>query len=453
MLCRPAAAVDPDLRVNNLTGSDPPAASGAPANFGPFSALATCHTNGVNTNVIQWALNPLAGVPTDGSAVLWLGTASGRRLSKITARTATTVTVEDSFNISAASPVDCAVGGKVASITSTRWLGSRNIGWTISIEDTGTPYVMAASVNVSAAGNQPFGGRHWTMRGVLPDTNTPSRPTLRWTGNNVAFIAGGNSMQNAYVRDLILENTSAVKTNVTVYDFTNDDQVWRNVKFVGFNGVQVSGSRCLLIAVEATGGPLGISSGGSGSEGICLTIGSYSHDNSGAGFFGMLNNWMFYDISANNTGPGHQNSGGGGAFAVHSTFYGNGGDGIQYGSASSGQVIVGNLITNNTGVGLLGTPGTADGAQSLTRLIDANAYFANTGGNYNNAVAGPNDTTGLNPAYTNPAGLDWSIGPALSSRGWPPSTIVAGVSSTTTTGTEPGASQRSGGAGAANYAY
>jgi hypothetical protein len=164
----------------------------------------------------------------------------------------------------------------------------------------------------------------------------------------------------------------------------------------------------------------------------------------------MNNNWMLYNISANNAGSGYENGGVGIVLAAHNTFYGNAGDGVQYGSTSPGVLLTGNLITNNTGNGLR-SMGSGDGTQPLTRLIDANAYFSNTGGNYNNAVAGPNDTTGLNPGYKNPAGLDWSIGPALISRGWPPLTLVAGISSTTTTGTEPGVSQRAG--AAANYAY
>lgn len=155
----------PAIRVNNLTGSDT-AASGAPSTITAISGVAACDTGGAPSTTINWTANGLAGagVPTDGTAALWIGTASGRQFSAIVGLTADTVTVLDNFNISGGpgGPRNCAVGGQRASITqelAADLLGINNIvtyggnggWWTLELEYTGTDYTTA--VTLSTTGN------------------------------------------------------------------------------------------------------------------------------------------------------------------------------------------------------------------------------------------------------------------------------------------------------------
>lgn len=139
----------PTIVFNAGTGSNT-AASGA----GPGTAItgtAAAHTGGASTNVITLTNTPdLSGVATDGSAVLWMATAAGRRFSKITAvdNGADTVTVEDAFNIAAVSAVNYAIGGKrqTYSHADTNQLLNQDIkaGWTVHLEP-GTDYTLTAN--------------------------------------------------------------------------------------------------------------------------------------------------------------------------------------------------------------------------------------------------------------------------------------------------------------------
>src|SRR3954470_959504 len=88
----------PTIAINSGTGSDT-AASGA----GPATALSgTGAATAASTTVTLLTDNPdLSGVATDGSAVIWVGSSSGRQFAKITGVNNTagvkTVTVSDAF--------------------------------------------------------------------------------------------------------------------------------------------------------------------------------------------------------------------------------------------------------------------------------------------------------------------------------------------------------------------
>jgi hypothetical protein len=441
-----ALAVEPDIVVNNSTGSDT-GASGAPSSFGPFSAVATCHTNGAGSTTIQWAANPLTGVPTDGSALLWLATSSGRRWSKISGRAAGTVTVADSFNIAAGSPVDCAVGGKRASISATRTMQDLKPSWWLSIENTGTDYSHSAVITSAA---QAGGSTNTLIRG------TGGRPNLVWTSNTI----GIQTLTFFYLENLAFVNTSAAKGSAQALSLdgsggASQHNVIRDCLFDGWN-----------FALTNTGSPLtvynteiknGAASGlGASLNMAAYVIGNYAHTNAGPGLGGngLCGRCLYlYNLSTGNTTAGGHGLDfeSGGPASFHNTAYGNEGSGFISATTLS-RVYVGNLSTNNTRYGIeeSGATGTVPVSH---RLVDSNAYFSNTIADYETtAVAqGPNDTTGVSPGYVNAAGGDWSLGAGLINKGFPLFTLVAGISSTTVTGTEPGASQRLGAGG--NFAY
>lgn len=134
-----ALTVLPVILVDSGSGSAAPGASGA----GPATAVAgaaAAHTGGSATTTITFTNSPdLSGVAQDGSHVLFLETASGRRFSRISTvdNSAKTCVVEDTFNIAAGSAVAYAIGGKLATIRDAGYVGliaastGAKPGWTI----------------------------------------------------------------------------------------------------------------------------------------------------------------------------------------------------------------------------------------------------------------------------------------------------------------------------------
>ncbi len=431
-------AAEPDIVVNNSTGSNT-GASGAPSGFGPFSAAATCDTNGVATTVIDWVGNPLTGVPTDGSAALWLQTASGRRWSKITARAADTVTVADSFNIPAGTPVDCAVGGKRSTLD--HGAGTRvvtqdlKLGWFLNIEATGADYSMATALEVTSFGS-PFLPVAY-IRGTL------GRPRLVWTANVNGF-GSGVQMSGFTFENLELANTSGVKTLAEAMRIGNNITI-RNVIFDGWNATFESDAQDVLVYdSEIRNGVNGLS----GNSTNALMLASFIHDQTSTGTTtGRL--ICLYCIFSDNGTSGIGSIGVPGT--LQSTIFSNTVDGMLEDTSNSYSA-ASLILASNGDHGAQSAAGPEGPELTLGRLVNNNAYFGNVTAPRNNFPVGPNDQTAIDPAFVSPGTQDWAIGPGLNDLGWPPSNVPAGISSLTFTSTEPGVSLRPGG-GARNFAY
>lgn len=195
-------AVKPQIYVDNVNGSA--LASGAPEAIGPVGAAATCHTNGVASTTIQWPANGLsgAGVPTDGSAILFLGTGAGRQFSVISGLAAGTVTVGDSFNIAAGTPVDCAVGGRRLSVTqqlATDMKTSGQDAWQIFLVNSGLTYTWSSTITISGGG---------TGKALVGVKDGGVRPIV------ICDFQPGDclSMQNGSVKSIEFRNSNATKT-------------------------------------------------------------------------------------------------------------------------------------------------------------------------------------------------------------------------------------------------
>ncbi len=140
----------PYVVVNNQTGSDTEA-SGA----GPETALfGTAAATAASTVVTLLVDNPdLSGVLTDGSAVIWIDSSSGRQFSAITGVNNTagvkTVTVESAYANTEAGK-NWGIGGKRATLASSLRLGLDYLpGWVIDVEETGTDYTMTVPFKCS----------------------------------------------------------------------------------------------------------------------------------------------------------------------------------------------------------------------------------------------------------------------------------------------------------------
>lgn len=212
----------PVIVFNASTGSDT-AASGA----GPAVAItgtAAAHTGGVASTTITLTGSPdLSPVATDGSAALWLKTASGRQFSKITAadNTAKTVTVEDEFTVAEISAVDYAIGGKRATLEnadSRMLLNDLLPGWTCRTE---TDQSLTASLAGNCTGSSSSGGM------ITFEGSSGSIKTITQTANSTSCFhsAGTGSFSGIVFRNLKFCNsyvsTSTSKTGFVLNGGTN----------------------------------------------------------------------------------------------------------------------------------------------------------------------------------------------------------------------------------------
>ncbi len=131
--------------VVNSSGSDTAASGAGPATalFGTAAALTS------NTTVTLSVDAPdLSGVATDGSAVIWVGSSSGKQFAKITNidNTLKTVTVSDAYGVTE-SGKNWGIGGKRASLAGSLKLGiDIRGGWVIDVQ---TDQTLTANFNIA----------------------------------------------------------------------------------------------------------------------------------------------------------------------------------------------------------------------------------------------------------------------------------------------------------------
>jgi hypothetical protein len=197
----------PTVALNNSTGSDT-AASGA----GPATAL-TGVLGATNTNTtvnITDAVN-LAGVAVDGSAVLWLKSASGLQFSQITAISGSSgawvVTVATAYAATATGKT-WAIGGKRATLdhADTRHVGTDwKPGWTIDIQQTGTSYTLTSAFVLKAAVNSVTADKPCTLT-----SSSVTRPIITTATNSINMFDLSSS-DPIIVRNIAFSNTAGTK--------------------------------------------------------------------------------------------------------------------------------------------------------------------------------------------------------------------------------------------------
>lgn len=445
-----ALTVNPTVQINAGTGSDT-AASGA----GPATAVtgtAAAHTGGVSTTTITFTNSPdLSGVAQDGSAILWLLTASGRQFTRIDTvdNTAKTAVVANSFTIGSGSAVNYAIGGKRATIdnVNTRTLfgsAGAGAGWTIEIQDAQT---LTSAVVCAMAGS--FASADIFVVG----TGSPG-PVITQTANAACFRLTGSL--GHHWRNLQLKNSNGTKTSadgfamegttlLTIEACVLGDRANTNNLRSGLRYVSGAGSflmiDCELCYCTSDGAFIDSSS----SYGARM-FGCVFHHNAGHGLnvgntaapFLALEDCIF----AKNTGDGLFASNGvlNGSIG-RCTFDGNSdGMDISAGASPSTYLLVHSCqFTNNGAYGLRGHAN----SDRLVSMVNYNNFFGNTTAARLNISAGADDQA-VDPGYVDAANLDYRISAGTKALGWPASTrkLGANPSTGTTTYVDIGAAQR-----------
>lgn len=452
----------PTITYNSGTGSDT-AASGA----GPATALSgtACAVTSASTTVTITDAVSLGGVATDGSAVLYVVTSSGRRFTRISTVSGSsgswTLVVQDSV-WSTGTGLTWAIGGKRSTLdhAGSRLLFSADAkgGWTIVTE---TDQSLATELACTAVGDDTNGMI------IFKGDSASTRRVLTSSVNNVSMLGAGLGHWR-------LENfkfTSTATTKTSSYGISCDSapgagNTWvaRNCEFGDSSDkiqsatqrVSTASAGMVLVDCEVHH-TLGIGVGdfaGTTANG-CYLFGCYVHDCGAAGisfaFQGQgAGNIISNCVIASNAGNGIDlPSSGQMVFVVGSTIHNNTGHGIALGqTAVRGMIVANNNITKNGGYGISFAAGTA--VDAVTGLLDFNNYgssgssTSNTSGTVSLGTVGVN-ALAVDPQYTNAGSGDYSLsGTNLKALGFP--SIARHVGGNPTAGTtsyvDIGAAQR-----------
>ncbi len=435
------------------TGSDT-AASGD----GTVSAIfgSACNvTSSSATCTITDAVN-LGSVPQDGSAVLWVNTASGRQFSRISVITGSvgswTLTLEDTVWTTSTNKT-WGIGGKRATIdnVNSRKLFTADIkaGWTASITSNMT--TSSSTISLVAVGDTTTGPVI-----ITGNADSGSQPVVTTSANVAIFTVPTGSR---YVfRKLAFQCTSGTRT--TAYGISGgtgttfllvDNCIFGDATNKLQAGIHVSGG-ILLTRVQdseiknCNGNGIEVTA----SSGQNLDIDNCKiHDNASAGISSVVALASF-DCSDSTI---YNNSSDGISLITAAitaevciercTIHNNTGNGVNLGSvAHSGLTIVNNEITGNTsGYGVSTTNTALDKTKSL---LDYNNYgtggTANSSGALQNLTAGAHDLT-VDPGYA--GSPNFAVGTNVKAKGYPDATrTVGGNTGGTTTYQDIGAAQR-----------
>lgn len=392
----------PTVTFNSSTGSDTAASGAGPATA--VTAATSAHTGGVSSTTITLTNMPdLSGVATDGSACLWLNTASGRQFSKITGVDdgADTVTVEDSFTIASGSPVDYAIGGKRATFDnadSRQLFADAKSGWVIETETDQS--ITSSTISCTSGG--------YTIR-----SDSTTLRTITQSANAACFTCGGGVTWK--FSDLAIQNTNGTKTAADGIACNTNGTIVRVIRCTLGDptntlrsGIRRTGGQTSIVAVQCE--IQFCTSSGIVAQTYCEVHNCSIHDNGGSGLANDAGTCEFFILSSlitNNTSHGilASNSGSIVAMTRCCIISGNGGDGISANAADalSSAVISENIITENGGYGINGPSSAAVGYE------DFNAFYSNTSGEINGFTGGSNNLTLTADPFTDTASDDFSI--------------------------------------------
>jgi hypothetical protein len=434
----------PDIKFNNVTGSDT-AASGA----GPSTAItgtSAAHTNGVASTTITLTNSPdLSGVAIDGSAALWLNTASGRQWSMITAvdNTAKTVTVEDSFTIALASAVTYAIGGKrntIDNANSKKLFTSTGAkaGWYVSIEYTGTDYTLSTgSWDVTTT------GVYYRGTGGTPKLLKPTVAGGATYG--VSSISGENAFDNLWfykeTLSLFADNIVVLNTHSVFYNckFENKQSGTFNPNLISANGntqyvLQFIG--CEFEGGGTTGAGIGKGSGGTNGGPVLFNCHACRFKNCGYGIgldrgFPYVTECEFINNSIAGVQLNYTSGQQIGFSIINSTFHENG-IGIALTGDSSYRALrsIINCIFSNSSTWGISVSGTLP---KLT-LAGFNNFWNNGSGATTGSIEIPwGSDLALDPQYANAGGLNFAVGSNMQAKSFPrPGTKNIGFGNTAT---------------------
>ena len=440
---------DPIILFNNSTGSDT-AASGA----GPSTALTgTGASTAASTSVDLSADSPdLSGVATDGSAILWVKSSSGRQAAKITAVNNGTkvVTVEAAY-ANTESGKTWAIGGKRSTINhadSRQMFKDARTGWTYRLEETGTNYTITSS-------NIQLGTASVGQIVVYIDSVSATKPIVEQQANDACWTMPSNGIGWVRFKGLRFINTNGTKT--IAYVFGWHDGFLQVTAVDCYFGSATSGNRLQ--------GCFAKWSGSTASTPVFIDCRIENNVGNGAGTVSDNNGVECYGCEILNCGSHGIGTGANGAIviiAIGCIIRGCGGQGIFWNGAGAGGgkcVVINCTIHGNTGSGInttgdgtrsadlygFGNTITGNGGYGFNAVAAQDAYkqywdynnygtgaTANTSGDTNNLTKGPNDLN-VDPQYTNASGGDFSVGANLKAKGFPGSTRTLGANAGATT--------------------
>lgn len=196
--------VRPNIFIDNDTGLPEGSASGAPEGMAPIVPPNQCSTTGASST-INSAGHGLGATPVDGSAAVWMNTASGPRWCVLTGiPNGDTFTVQCRSTPNIAVAVDCVVGGRLAgplgglTISTSRGLCPDFAdGWTITIVNTGTTYVETNTQGCPIQNNPVAGGISSQGRPVIrgDDADNPTPIEVQFNGNYIFGTSGTISVK------------------------------------------------------------------------------------------------------------------------------------------------------------------------------------------------------------------------------------------------------------------
>lgn len=427
----------PTILFNSSTGSDTAASGAGPATalFGTGASL-----NGTTTVTLSADTPNLSGVATDGSAVLWVDTTSGRQFSRITGVDdgADTVTVATTFSVTETGR-NWGIGGKRATFDNadSRTLFGANgaeADWIIETETdqnvTGSAIVVATTASIKIRGN-----------------STTTRRTISNSANAAVFSL--TAALTVSFENLNLENTNGTKTAADgITSSANVNLRCRRVRFGHATNTLRSGIRrsagtanvkcydCEVLSCTDVG--LQIRTFGD-------LVGCFIHNNTSHGVSSDGETMIEHSIVSENGGDGVNIAATGTLREMSNcTVHGNTGDGVDT-TAAAGVMAPASVFNNNfTGNGGYGINAAASSNPSF---LDYNNFgtggTANTSGSMANLTAGSNDLA-VDPGYTNQANDDYSVGTNVKALGFPNSTRNIGANPTNGTKTyvDVGAAQR-----------
>lgn len=419
----------PAIILNASTGSDT-AASGA----GPATALSgTAAATAASTLVTLSVDSPdLSGVATDGSAVLWVGSSSGRQFSKITAvNNVTKVVTVASAYANTESGKNWGIGGKRLDLnaTSNRQLfADWATGWIVQLDSN---HSISSAIAVAAPTTMPYAkitstaGQRYTITQSANANHfdCSSGSKCVWF-DNLTFVNSNGTKTSAFAIGFGSTLSWIKATNCIFGDSANTNNLKTGIsRTSAVTAATVTASGCDFINLTANGID--------GFWTTCTVTGCY---------------FLCTTAGINVLFSGNGNiivrdsifSGGVNAILVAGTnmatlleqniFDGASGSGVDF-SAGDPTVLHlrNNQFSNNGAYGFRGSA-TID---NVTDFADYNNYYLNTSGARNNLTAGANDTA-TDPAYTDRAGKNFTVGPAMKAAGSPISTRNIGAGSSTT---------------------
>lgn len=398
--------------VINSAGSNTAASGAGPATALHGTGAATAGSTTVNLSADA---PDLSGVATDGSAVIWVGTSSGRQFSKITGvdNTAKTVTVAVTYSTTE-SGKNWGIGGKRASMGGSTALFNADwaLGWTVDVQ---TGETLTAQITVVAP--TPDGAT------VSPKITSTTYDGTWGSQPLIQIATNSTNMFNCTTTGLLIENLSFKSTATTkascwaaVSGGTGYDLCWRNCIFDGF-AVAIDGSgaavwylsRCILDRCEimnCTMDAVNQAAVGLNGTGPQTIVNCYFHDNKVALFMVGGPNEVIDTIFANNVAVSNGTTmmfGVGSLVFKNNTVYHCGnltnfvtGSAVYFGSGGGAADyfhLENNIFYGNTGYAVL----FAGATTPKVILNQNNAYGANNGGNtglnLGNLDAGSGDVT------------------------------------------------------------